>query len=44
MCFRYKGMLYLEFIEENEMVVVEQPWIDVVETLPAALSRRVYGT
>jgi len=26
------------------MVIVEQPWLSVLEDLPDALSRRVYGT
>jgi hypothetical protein len=27
----------------SEMLVVEQPWLDVVATFPEALHRRVYG-
>lgn len=42
-CLQYNGMLYLDFVGQNEMVVVEQPWLEVVETLPEALQRRVYG-
>jgi hypothetical protein len=36
-------MLYLDFVGPNQMVVVEQPWLRVVSTFPAALQRRVYG-
>ena len=43
-CLRYSGMLFMDFIAENEMVVVEQPWINVVNALPDAITRRVYGT
>ncbi|OEU23374.1 hypothetical protein FRACYDRAFT_267514 [Fragilariopsis cylindrus CCMP1102] len=39
----YKNMLYTEFLGPKEMVVVEQPWLDVAETFPAALQRRIYG-
>lgn len=42
-CLQYNGMLYLNFVGQNEMVVVEQPWLEVVETLPEAIQRRVYG-
>jgi hypothetical protein len=36
-------MLYMDFIQGNEMVIVEQPWLSVVATFPDALQRRVYG-
>jgi hypothetical protein len=42
-CLQYNGMLYMDFMGEGEMVVVEQPWLEVVETLPEALQRRIYG-
>jgi len=42
-CSHYKNMLYTEFLGPKEMIVVEQPWLDVVETFPAALQRRIYG-
>lgn len=42
-CLQYNGMLYLNFVGPNEMVVVEQPWLEVVGTLPEAIQRRVYG-
>jgi hypothetical protein len=44
LCFRYNSMLYMDCIEDNEMVIVEQPWLNVVSTFPDALQRRVYGT
>ncbi|KAL7579428.1 hypothetical protein ACA910_014092 [Epithemia clementina (nom. ined.)] len=43
-CVRYKSMLYMDFIADNEMIVVEQPWLDVVATFPDALQRKIYGT
>jgi len=42
-CLRYGNMLFMDFIADNEMVVVEQPWMDIVNALPDALERRVYG-
>jgi len=44
MCLRYNSMLYMDFVADNEMVVVEQPWLNVVATFPDALQRKVYGT
>ena len=41
---RYNSMLHLGYINENEMLVVEQPWLNVVATFPPALQRRVYGS
>eukprot|EP00977_Amphora_coffeiformis_P003458 scaffold638_cov168-Amphora_coffeaeformis.AAC.40 len=43
-CYQYNSMVYLGFLSDAEMVVVEEPWINVWNTLPAALSRRVYGS
>ena len=44
MCLRYNSMLFMNCIHENEMVVVEQPWLNVVATFPGALKRKLYGT
>jgi len=44
MCLRYNSMLYMDFIGEHEMVVVEQSWLNVVATFPDALQRKVYAT
>jgi len=43
MCLRYNSMLCVEFVGSNEMVIVEQPWLNVVANFPEALHRRVYG-
>ena len=42
-CLRYGNMLFMDFIADDEMVVVEQPWMDIVNALPDALERRIYG-
>ena len=42
-CLRYSSMIFMDFVAENEMVVVEQPWMNVVSALPDALERKVYG-
>ncbi|ACI65996.1 predicted protein [Phaeodactylum tricornutum CCAP 1055/1] len=42
-CLRYNSMLFVDFVDENEMVVVEQPWMSVVATFPQGLQRKVYG-
>lgn len=44
MCLRYNSMLFMDFVADHELVVVEQPWLNVVATFPDALHRRVYGT
>ena len=43
-CLRYNSMLYMGFIADCEMVIVEQPWLDIVATFPDALQRKIYGT
>lgn len=43
-CLRYSNVLFQDFVNEREMVVVEEPWRTVLEELPAVLARRVYGT
>lgn len=43
-CLRYNSMLHLGFLEEDEMIIVEEPWLNIVGTFPAALARRIYGT
>lgn len=34
----------MDFIADNEMVIVEQPWLSVIETFPAALERKIFGS
>jgi hypothetical protein len=42
-CLNYNSMLHLDFLDGDEMLVVEQPWLRVIATFPEALQRRVYG-
>jgi len=42
-CLHYNSMLYMDFLGPNEMMVVEQPWLQVVASFPEAVQRRVYG-
>lgn len=42
-CLHYNSMLYMNFLGPREMIVVEQPWLQVVATFPEAVQRRVYG-
>lgn len=42
-CLHYNSMLHLDFLDGDEMLVVEQPWLRVIATFPEALQRRVYG-
>jgi hypothetical protein len=37
-------MLHLDYVGVNEMLVVEQPWLSIVATFPAALQRKLYGS
>jgi hypothetical protein len=43
-CLNYNSMLFMNFVDDHVMVVVEQPWLNVVATFPGALHRKVYGT
>jgi len=43
-CLRYSGIIFQDFLDDNEMVVVEQPWLSIVNTLPDALERQRYGS
>jgi hypothetical protein len=42
-CLHYNGILYMDYLGPNQMVVVEQPWLPIVSTFPDALQRRIYG-
>ena len=44
LCLRYNSMLGMDFVSENEMVIVEQPWLNVVATFPEALQRKLYAS
>jgi len=40
----YQGILSVDCIGVNELVVVEEPWIQIASKLPDVLYRRRYGT
>ena len=42
-CLRYTGIIFMDFLGEDELLIVEQPWLGVVSSLPNALERRRYG-
>jgi U3 small nucleolar RNA-associated protein 4 len=41
---QYRNVLGVEFINSDEMVVVERPLLDVLSTLPPAYFKAKYGT
>ncbi|KAG1689593.1 hypothetical protein DVH05_002102 [Phytophthora capsici] len=40
---RYRPLAFVDFVAENEMVIVETPWLKVLSRLPGALHRHKYG-
>jgi hypothetical protein len=44
LCLHYNSMLHMDYVGPDELLVVEQPWLNVVATFPAALQRRAYGS
>ncbi|TDH72239.1 hypothetical protein CCR75_002748 [Bremia lactucae] len=40
---RYRPVSFVDFVAENEMVVVETPWLKVLSRLPGTLHRHKYG-
>ncbi|CEG47522.1 WD40 repeat protein [Plasmopara halstedii] len=40
---RYRPLSFVDFVAENEIVVVETPWLQVLSRLPGALHRHKYG-
>jgi len=43
LCLKYSGILFMEFIDEDELLIVEQPWMSVLNALPDVLQRKRYG-
>lgn len=41
---QYKNMLGVEFLNSNEMVIVERPLLDVLSAMPPAYFKAKYGT
>lgn len=42
-CSHYKNILYTNVLGPKEIIVIEQPWLEIAEMLPAALKRKIYG-
>ena len=40
----YGGILTFDFVDAGEAVVVEQPWLRVMDHFPPALFRHQFGT
>ncbi|KAI9222289.1 WD40-repeat-containing domain protein [Blastocladiella britannica] len=40
---RYQRLMHVDMFDSGRLVVVERPWVDVAETLPAAFARKRYG-
>jgi len=41
---RYRPILHLDFLSDDELAVVERPLVDVLNTLPPAYFKHKYGT
>jgi len=41
---RYSPMLFFENLDDNSFVVVERPWLSIIQKFPAPLYRPRYGT
>jgi len=44
MCMRYNSVIHTDFLSDQEMIVVEQPWLSVLAMLPTVLERKIFGT
>lgn len=40
----HEPVLFLDFFSENQVVVVEKPWLDVLRQMPPPVFRHLYGT
>jgi len=43
-CVLYSGIIFMDFLSEDELVIAEQPWLDILNSLPDALERKRYGS
>jgi len=41
---RYNPILFFETLQDDSFVVIERPWVSVVQKLPPPLYRPRYGT
>jgi len=44
LCLQYSGIIFMEFLDENELIIIQQPWLDIVNTLPDTLEWKRYGS
>lgn len=42
-CEKFESPLYAGFVNDGSLVVVERPWVKVMEALPPKLYRKRYG-
>ncbi|KAF1785204.1 WD40-repeat-containing domain [Phytophthora cactorum] len=40
---RYRPLSFVDFVADNELIIVETPWLKVLSRLPGALHRHKYG-
>jgi len=43
-CMKYTGIIFMDFLDDNELLIVEQPALSILDALPDAPQRRRYGT
>lgn len=41
---RYRPVIFADFLSEGELLVVEEPWLKIMQRLPDPLFRQRYGT
>ncbi|OUM69505.1 hypothetical protein PIROE2DRAFT_38084, partial [Piromyces sp. E2] len=41
---RYKQVMFMDYINDSESVIVERPWFSILEKLPQSFYRHKYGT
>lgn len=41
---RYRPVLFADFLSAEELVVVEEPWLKIMQKLPDPLFRQRFGT
>lgn len=41
---RYRSLVHVELVAEKELLLVENPWIKILNSLPGTLDRPRYGT
>lgn len=44
MCYAYNGIIAIHPLQASELLLVEEPWMKIVNRLPDVLDRRRYGT